>query len=39
LEAVQVQIAELRNSDAITAAEYDKHNTLPLAKLFKDAAR
>jgi len=33
------KLAELRDSDAITAAEYEEHKRLLLAKLSRDAAR
>ena len=32
------KLAELRDSDAITAAEYEEHKRLLLAKLSRDAA-
>ena len=33
------KLAELREADAITPAEYDEHKRLLLAKLSRDAAR
>ena len=33
------KLAELRDSDAITAVEYDEHKRLLLAKLSRDAAQ